>query len=74
MTRDVVKGGGYSRGVNGKIDIFGGQVTKEYSQRYKDSVGDHIDVMFTDELLLFIPAFILVSLAVWFFNDKIKAR
>jgi hypothetical protein len=74
MTRDIVKGGGYSRSANGKIDIFGAQVPKEYSQRYKDSVGDHIDVMFTDELLLFIPAFILVSLVVWFFNDKIKAR
>jgi hypothetical protein len=24
--------------------------------------------------LLFVPAFILVSLLVWFFNDKIKAR
>ena len=74
MTRDIVKGGGYSRSANGKIDIFGGQVPKEYSQRFKDSVGDHIDVMFTDELLLFIPAFILVSLLVWVFNDKIKAR
>ena len=46
----------------------------EYSQRYKDSVGEHLDVMFTDELSLFIPSFILVSLLVWFFNDKIKAR
>ena len=36
--------------------------------------GQHIDVIFTDELLLFVPAFILVSLLVWFFNDKIKAR
>ena len=48
--------------------------TGERSQYYKDSVGEHLDVIFTDELLLFIPAFILVSLLVWFFNDKIKAR
>ena len=74
MTRDVVKGGGYTRSANGRINLRGAEVPKEYSQRYKDSVGDHIDVMFTDELLLFIPAFILVSLIVWFFNDKIKAR
>ena len=43
-------------------------------EKYRASVGDHIDAIFTDELLLFIPAFILVSLVVWFFNDKIKAR
>ena len=34
----------------------------------------HIDITFKEELILFIPAFILVSLLVWFFNDKIKAR
>ena len=36
--------------------------------------GQHIDVIFTDELLLFIPAIVLISLVVWLFNDKIKAR
>ena len=46
----------------------------ERSQSYKDSVGEHLDVIFSDELLLFIPAIIFVSLVVWFFNDKIKAR
>ena len=46
----------------------------EYGEKYRASLGDHIDAIFTDELLLFIPAFILVSLVVWFFNDKIKAR
>ena len=46
----------------------------EYGEKYRASLGDHIDAIFTDELLLFIPAFILVSLMVWFFNDKIKAR
>ena len=34
----------------------------------------HLDVIFTNEIWLFIPAFIIVSLLVWFFNDKIKAR
>ena len=43
-------------------------------EKYRASVGDHIDAIFIDELLLFIPALILVSLMVWFFNDKIKAR
>mgnify|MGYP000179696058 CR=1 FL=1 len=43
-------------------------------EKYRASVGDHIDAIFTDKLLLFIPALILVSLVVWFFNDKIKAR
>jgi hypothetical protein len=40
----------------------------------KESLGSHFDEIFTDELWLFIPAFILVGLIVWFFNDKIKAR
>ena len=44
------------------------------SEKYRASIGDHLDLMFTDEIWLFIPAFILVSLLVWFFNDKIKAR
>ena len=34
----------------------------------------HIEITFKEELILFIPSFILVSLLVWFFNDKIKAR
>ena len=45
-----------------------------YSEKYRASLGEHLDVMFTDEIWLFIPTFILVSLLVWFFNDKIKAR
>ena len=46
----------------------------EYSQAYKDSIGEHIDVIFTEELMLFMPAFVFMCLMVWFFNDKIKAR
>ena len=34
----------------------------------------HIEGVFWMELSLFIPAFILVTLVAWFFNDKIKAR
>ena len=57
-----------------------------YTERIKNSFGDswsygddydlahHIDGMFMYEIWLFIPAFIFVSLVVWFFNDKIKAR
>ena len=69
MTRDLLKKGR-------KPNIFSDEVAvpNVFSQSYKDSVGQHIDVIFTDELLLFVPAFILVSLLVWFFNDKIKAR
>jgi hypothetical protein len=40
----------------------------------RDYFGVHLDLMFKDEIWLFIPTFILVSLLVWFFNDKIKAR
>ena len=55
----------YSSGIN----IVSGVVPSR-----KLSLGSHIDEIFNDELWLFIPAFILVSLLVWYFNDKIKAR
>ena len=48
--------------------------TSGYIPEQKKDLGIHFDSMFTDEIWLFIPSFILVSLAVWFFNDKIKAR
>lgn len=38
------------------------------------SVGAHIDVLFEEELILFIPSIIIVLFVAWFFNDKIKAR
>ena len=41
---------------------------------YDKDLAHHIDGMFMYEIWLFIPAIILVSLIVWFFNDKIKAR
>ena len=55
----------YSSGIN----IVSGVIPSR-----KLSLGSHIDEIFNDELWLFIPAFILVSLLVWFFNDKIKTR
>ena len=38
------------------------------------SVGAHIDVLFEEELILFIPSIIIFLFVAWFFNDKIKAR
>jgi hypothetical protein len=68
MIRDLLK-----KGRKGNFFLDEG-VPNVFSQSYKDSVGQHINVIFTDELFLFIPAFIIISLMVWFFNDKIKAR
>ena len=34
----------------------------------------HIDNLFVEKINLFIPALIICSLIVWYFNDKIKAR
>ena len=56
------------------ITVSGRYSTTDVSVRPRERFGEHLNVIFTDELLLFIPAFILVSLLVWFFNDKIKAR
>ena len=46
----------------------------EYGEKYRASIGDHLDLMFTGELWLFIPATFMMLFMVWFFNDKIKAR
>jgi len=40
----------------------------------KETLGYHFDVMFEEELRLFIVAILIVLLIIWFFNDKIKAR
>ena len=34
----------------------------------------HINNLFAEKINLFIPAVIIISLIVWLFNDKIKAR
>ena len=36
--------------------------------------GEHLNVIFTEELILFIPAFLSLGFIVWYFNDKIKAK
>ena len=46
----------------------------QYGEKYRASIGDHLDVMFTDEIWLFIPATLIIILITWYFNDKIKAR
>ena len=45
-----------------------------YSNPYRESVGEHIDVLFEAELNLFVVATGIVLFVAWFFNDKIKAR
>ena len=45
-----------------------------YGESYKDSFGEHLNAIFTDELILFIPAFLSLGFIVWYFNDKIKAK
>ena len=42
--------------------------------KYKKSLGYHFDLIFEERLELFIIAFIILILFVWFFNDKIKAQ
>ena len=46
----------------------------QYGEKYRASIGDHLDVMFTDEIWLFIPATLIIIFITWYFNDKIKAR
>jgi hypothetical protein len=67
MTKDLLKAGRTSLSI-------GGATPSEYSQAYKKSFGEHLDLIFTGELWLFIPTTFLMLFVVWFFNDKIKAR
>ena len=41
---------------------------------YRNSIGEHIDVLFEAELNLFLVAAGIVLFIVWIFNNKIKAR
>jgi len=50
------------------------KIPAEYSDYSNDSFGEHLNVIFTDELILFIPAFLSLGFIVWYFNDKIKAK
>lgn len=67
MTKDILRMGKGRRG-------WSGYVPTEFSQSYKKSFGDHLDLMFTGELWLFIPATLIMIFITWYFNDKIKAR
>ena len=67
MTKDIL-----SKGRSGLTRE--GYLPTEFSQSYKKSFGDHLDLMFTGELWLFVPATFMMLFMVWFFNDKIKAR
>jgi len=52
----------------GRIRVGGCYEDKQYT------IGDIVDMTFTDEIILFIPAFFLLGFIVWYFNDKIKAK
>ena len=45
-----------------------------FVQPYRDTLGEHFDKLFEEELFLFVPAIIVPLIIIWFFNDKIKAR
>ena len=54
-------------GVSGPRLILGGPARNA-------NLGRHIDSIFTEELWLFLPAFILIIFFAWYFSDRIKAR
>ena len=56
------------------INCFGRSRERTYTEKYRDSFGEHFDKIIEDELWLFIPAIIAPLFIIWFFNDKIKAR
>ena len=51
-----------------------------YGDPYRDTIGAHIEVIFTSdglispELHLFVPAYLSLAFIAWYFNDKIKAK
>ena len=55
-------------------NLGGSQLNPNYSEKYRASVGEHINIAFSEELWLFIPSILIVSLIAWFFSDRIKAR
>ena len=44
------------------------------NKEVKLNFGEHLDLMFTEELELFIPCILIPLFLVWYFNDRIKAR
>ena len=63
-----------SRQEIGNIELRFSPSKVAYSNPYRESVGEHIDVLFEAELNLFVVATGIVLFVAWFFNDKIKAR
>ena len=59
------------------IHFFFYRITFDRPKRnglFQADLGEHIDLLFEQNLSLFIPATIIPLLIVWYFNDKIKAR
>ena len=59
------------------IHFFFYRITFDRPKRnglFQADLGEHIDLLFEQNFSLFIPAIIIPSLIVWYFNDKIKAR
>ena len=53
--------------------VFGG-ISNIYGGRVRKGLDVHLDLLFKEQLILFIPSLIILLLIIWFFNDKIKAR
>ena len=51
-----------------------GQAGAKYRAGEDDTFSETFQMIFTDELILFIPAFLSLGFIVWYFNDKIKAK
>jgi len=57
-----------------KVEGFGGGSRNIYGDSIRDGLDMHVEVLFKEELILFIPSLIILLLIIWLFNDKIKAR
>ena len=62
---------GYNSGIKFKV---GNGVSETKKGFYNRDLAYHINNVFTDEIILFIPAFLILGFIVWYFNDKIKAK
>jgi hypothetical protein len=49
------------------------EVTASFGEHIKSSESGDL-IIFTEQILLYIPAILFFLIIVWFFNDKIKAR
>jgi len=53
---------------------LGSKFRSVYGDKVREGLDVHIDLLFKEELILFIPSLIILLLIIWFFNGKIKAR